>query len=348
MCAESLGDNLVTQGYALGLVYTTPAFAPHLSSILTFLSEKTRIPHWAGGVAHGVCSGEHEYHQGGALVAMVMDLPPESYVIAHEHDRPPPDETTFALLHALDASFPLSVATDQTYNSVPRFLIGGIMKAASFSPAFSAERATASPLSGVFCTQDHALISGITQGCRPLGQTMVVTKARNSVIMELDGRPALDMLKEQAGDLIARRLEQAAGYIHTAIPMADDDRVGFCVRPLTGIDRNRGWLASAIPFPVGSPLLFVRRDANSAQDDMRRMLHTLKQRAGSRKVRGGIYISCTGRGPRMFGPGSHEMRMIRHVFPDNPLIGFFADGQIFRDSLHAYAATLTLFLEENA
>ena len=39
------------------------------------MRRSTRIPHWVGGVGYGVFAGEHEYHQGGAIVAMALDLP---------------------------------------------------------------------------------------------------------------------------------------------------------------------------------------------------------------------------------------------------------------------------------
>ncbi len=352
MCAESLGSDLASAGYTLGLLYITPAFAADLSSILTFLSEKTRIPHWVGGVGYGVFAGEHEYHQGGAIVAMALDLPTTSFAVTDTELDLPFDDPAFALVHTLDAKTALDGTLRQATKDGLCFLVGGMLNpnAAPDKDHYSmvAEKTVNLPLSGVFYTRDYPLISGLTQGCMPLGQTTTVTEAKDSIVIRLDDRPALDVLKEQAGDLIARRLEQASGYIHVAQPMAGDDRAGYCVCPLTGIDRKRGWLATALPLSPGSPLLFVKRDPNSAQSDMRRMLLDLKKRAGSRRIRGGIYISCVGRGPRMFGPGSREMRMIRGEFPEIPLIGFAAGGQIFRDSMHAYAGTLTLFLEEEA
>ena len=61
-------------------------------------------------------------------------------------------------------------------------------------------------------------------------------------------------------------------------------------------------------------------------------------------VRGGIYISCLGRGRYLFGEDSEEMKMISAVFGDIPLVGFYASGEIAGHRLYGYTGVLTLFI----
>ncbi len=63
----------------LGILYATEAFAEDLPSVLTFLRETTRIPHWIGAAAPGICAGDSEYRDGGALAVMVGRLPAGSF-----------------------------------------------------------------------------------------------------------------------------------------------------------------------------------------------------------------------------------------------------------------------------
>ncbi|MDE0154323.1 MAG: FIST C-terminal domain-containing protein, partial [Gammaproteobacteria bacterium] len=53
--------------------------------------------------------------------------------------------------------------------------------------------------------------------------------------------------------------------------------------------------------------------------------------------------SCTGRGRYQFGPDSEELNMIRDELGDLPLVGFFANGEIFHNRLYGYTGVLTVF-----
>jgi small ligand-binding sensory domain FIST len=72
------------------------------------------------------------------------------------------------------------------------------------------------------------------------------------------------------------------------------------------------------------------------------MLQGIKGRL-SGPPRGGIYISCLGRGVILFGPDSAELRQIQAALGDVPVVGFYANGEISRDRLYGYTGVLTLF-----
>ena len=60
--------------------------------------------------------------------------------------------------------------------------------------------------------------------------------------------------------------------------------------------------------------------------------------------RGGLYYSCLGRGVALFGDDSAELKMIQETLGDFPLVGFFANGEIFNQRLYGYTGVLTLFV----
>jgi len=61
------------------------------------------------------------------------------------------------------------------------------------------------------------------------------------------------------------------------------------------------------------------------------------------RIRGALYVSCTGRGGPHFGGPSAELKAIQHALGDVPLVGFFAAGEIARHHLYGYTGVLTVF-----
>jgi hypothetical protein len=59
----------------------------------------------------------------------------------------------------------------------------------------------------------------LTQGCVPLTPPHVVTEGERNIIVSLDGRPALDVLREDIGAALGRDLHRAAQVIHAGLPV---------------------------------------------------------------------------------------------------------------------------------
>jgi small ligand-binding sensory domain FIST len=128
------------------------------------------------------------------------------------------------------------------------------------------------------------------------------------------------------------------------------------------MDPNKKSLAVAEDFKLGDRLSFCTRDENSARVDLTRMCAELRedldapapklnelQAAGfsgihsQRKPRGAVYIACNGRGAALFGLQGVEQQIVREQLGDIPLIGFSANGEIFRGALYGYTGVLALF-----
>ncbi|KAF0112887.1 MAG: hypothetical protein FD149_2317 [Rhodospirillaceae bacterium] len=170
----------------------------------------------------------------------------------------------------------------------------------------------------------------------------MVTGGDGSIVATLDGTPALEVLKQDIGEILARDLRRIAGYIHVGLSAGKEDD-GFMVHPLWGVDLHHGRVALGVPVASGEALVFVRRDPSAAQNDLRRTLRVLRQRTGG-LVRGALYFSCVGRVPSLFGGESAELAMIRTELGDIPLTGFYANGEIRHNRLYGYTGVLTLFL----
>ncbi len=85
------------------------------------------------------------------------------------------------------------------------FLVGGLTSGSDSFPQI-ADGVTEAPFSGVLFSGDIGVVSGLTQGCSPVGPMRRITKCRGNVAITIDDRPALDVLKEDIGEWLRWRL----------------------------------------------------------------------------------------------------------------------------------------------
>ena len=166
------------------------------------------------------------------------------------------------------------------------FLVGGLTAAAGDAPHRAGDATGC--LSGVALSPAAIEVAtALSQGCTPLGEARTVTRGQGNVLIELDGRPALDAFVEDIGEELASDLRRVGGLVFAAIPVEGSDTADYTVRNLVGIDPTSKVVAIAESVHEGGKVLFCRRDRESAVEDMRRMTADLKRRIGNRPIRGG-------------------------------------------------------------
>lgn len=351
-CFEQLGD--IPPEATLGFVYISDTLDQQLPAIITRLKEQTGIQHWVGSIGVGIIASHHEYYDQPALAILIADFNEDDFRLLPNftHSAELPEELKdwcsqhafhVALVHG-DPQNPntQTLLGQLAYNLPEAFLLGGLTSSrhTGYQVAGAIHHGG---LSGVVFSDQIAVSSNLTQGCIPIGSRHRITQSDRNIAYSLDDRPALDVLTAECGDLITRDWEHAASYIFIGLINSGADTDDYTVRQLIGIDENARIFAIADQLETGSDLLFCRRDGNSAQEDMQRMLLSMKTRL-KKPPRGGIYVSCLGRGREQFGEHSEEVRLIHSVLGDFPLVGFFASGEIHRNRLYGFTGVLTLFL----
>lgn len=346
----------VTAAYRLGFLYVSDHFADQLKDISVFLRQTTGVPHWVGTVGFGVCATGTEYFDEPAMAAMLAPISEDAFRVfsgvttdlaplMDKHgawiDRPIPP---VAIVHGDPRNEQLPDLIEQMSAATNGFLVGGLTASNNGFPQL-ADGIEDGGLSGVMLSLDDVPVqSGLTQGCSPIGPVHTVTASQQNVLIRIDDRPALDVFKEDIGEVLARDLRRVAGYIFAALPVSGSDTGDYMVRNLVGIDPDARALAIGELIAPGDRIMFCRRDHDSAVEDMRRMLGGLKRRIGKGPVRGGLYFSCCGRGPNQFGPDGAELQIVKEELGAFPLVGFFANGEISNNRLYGYTGVLTLFL----
>jgi small ligand-binding sensory domain FIST len=351
-CFDQLGD--IPPEATLGFVYVSDTLSQQFQTIISRLKDQTGIQHWVGGLGVGVIANSHEYYDQPALVIMIADFNEDDFRLLPNFtqgielsrdlkDWCAPHAFHVALVHADPQNPETQNLIGQLARELPEaFLLGGLTSSrhTAYQVAGGVHHGG---LSGVVFSDQITISSNLTQGCTPVGSRHRITQSDRNIAYSLDDRPALDVLNEECGDLIARDWERAANYIFIGLINSGADTNDYTVRQLIGIDENARIFAIADQLETGSDLLFCRRDGSSAQEDMQRMLLAMKSRL-QKTPRGGIYVSCLGRGREQFGDNSEEVRLIHSVLGDFPLVGFFASGEIHRRQLYGFTGVLTLFL----
>jgi small ligand-binding sensory domain FIST len=342
----------------LGVLYATEAAAPRLPEILPDLVARTGVSSWVGGVGLGVSSPAYEVFDEPAIVAMVAALPEDRFRIFAPTPDPGADlprrhgtwieaaQPGLALVHA-DPRCPdvLKAAVDAATAS-GAFLVGGLVSHRCESPLVAriagGDGLGRNGLAGVMLAPEIAVATSLTQGCTPIGPVRRIDEARDNVVMVIDGRPAFDIFREDIGPALAQDLRRAGGLIFAGLPVRGSDTGDYLVRNLLAVDPGRGWVVLGAEIGAGDPILFCRRDPESARRDMVRMVRQLAGRLAA-PPKAGIYVSCVARGASLFGEPGVETGVIREHLGDFPLIGFFANGEISRDRLYGHTGVLTLF-----
>jgi len=348
-CLAQLGQGPAT----LGFLYVTDLLADHLGDILALFRGTTGVPHWVGTVGLGICASGREYLDEPAIAAMVGDFEPDSFRvfsgIATVADLDNVALTcgsatpNFAIVHADPYNRHVADLVNKLAGKVESgFLVGGLTSSRRDNLQV-ADGVVEGGLSGVSFADSVTVATRLTQGCMPIGPKRVITTCQQNVIISLDGRPALDVFKEDIGEAGARDLNRLGGHIFAGLPIAGSDTGDYLVRNLVGIDPANKLVAIGEMVQPGSSVLFCRRDAKTANEDMTRMLESIRKGLYSRP-RGGIYYSCLGRGASLFGPNSEELRMVRDTLGEFPLVGFFCNGEISHNRLYGYTGVLTLFV----
>jgi small ligand-binding sensory domain FIST len=359
----------------LGFVYWTDHYAAHAPALYKELHMQWPGVSWVGSVGVGVAAQGVEYFDEPALVLMLAALPAGRFEVFSGARKQNRIESFTALVHAdpntPDLSELIQEMSDRTESG---YLFGGA--ASSRAACFHiADGAWQGGLSGVAFSREVALVSRVTQGCQPVGPTRAITACERNIVIELDGQPALPCLLRDLGlvsledplTALPRLRATLVGLTDasdTAISRGGQFGTDTRVRHLIGVDPGRQAVAIADQVQVGMRLAFCQRDMQAARRDLVRICSEIREELEvlhepaltatqavvpetTRRIRGAVYISCSGRGGPHFGGPSAELKIVQHALSaggeEVPLVGFFAAGEIARHHLYGYTGVLTVF-----
>jgi len=221
---------------------------------------------------------------------------------------------------------------------------------------------------GVSLFGDLRCDMAVSQGCRPVGDNRTVTRSKGNLILELDSRPALDVVKEIVSELPEEDRSLLSGGLFLGLVVNEHKaRLGrgdYLIRNVVGADEGSNAVAVGDIIPEGRTVRLHLRDSTTATEDLEFLLNA--QQLYDRPA-GALLITCTGRGERFFGKQNHDAVAVQRAFlpllsgaeaakagepiaPHErlvPLAGFFAAGEIGpigpHSFLHGFTSCLACF-----
>jgi small ligand-binding sensory domain FIST len=188
---------------------------------------------------------------------------------------------------------------------------------------------------------------GMTQGCQALGDPLTITAADGNLILEIEGRPAVEALDRTLSDPRHPGLRQMTAHLLAGIgERGSGGRSNYVVRPFAVADGNAAALAVAEPVRAGQTICFTLRDAIGARDDMKAMLDEQAEARGAATPKFGFYFNCAGRGSALYGQPGLDPELIRRRFGTLSLAGIESSFEIAptfgRPRIHMFTGVLLL------
>ena len=350
---HALGAN---QTPDLLLLFAGSDFTLRLGEILGPLRQRLRPRTLVGVTVQGVVAGTHEYEAPHAVSALAATLPgvnvqPFSW---DQMDWPElVDDDGTALRERLFDDDAHRLADDcravilfgdpftcPTVRLLPAFeqalpgvpVVGG-MASAGVRPGanrliLDGEVKDAGAV-GVAIAGPIDVRSTVSQGCRPIGKPVVITKSKRHIVQELAGQPALDVLREVALELDShdQRLALDTGLFVGRVVDEYKHRFGtgdFLIRGIAGVDPERGYLAVGDPqVRVGQTIQLHVRDAQAARDDLALLLDAERLHG---PPAGSLLLTCTGRGESFFHDTDVDASLVAQALDHTPIAGCFTHG----------------------
>src|SRR5207253_5901322 len=214
--AEGLRAQLPAPRVSLGLLFMNPKFFPHAAQVLELLRVHARIPLLAGCSATSLIAGEQEIEEQTGLVLGLYHLPEAVLQPFHftqeqlEEARTPeywqqqtgltPTQTNGWLVFAdpfhLDCESWLR-GWNEAYAPLP--VLGGLASgdySQQITQVYWNGEAFEDGGVAVSFGGEVRLLSVISQGCTPIGDTWTITRVEGNLIQQIGNRPAYEVLAE--------------------------------------------------------------------------------------------------------------------------------------------------------
>ncbi len=263
-----------------------------------------------------------------------------------------PDDSVLVMLGE-PFGFPIDVLLEQLNEDRPGVRLTGGMASGAQVPgdarlllddqAFS-DGAVAVRISGT------TLKTIVSQGCRPIGEPMVITKSERNVVEQLGGKLALDVIYEIFQTLPTREQKMFQSGLHLGRVIneyQDKFEFGdFLIRNVVGIDKELRSISIGDYVRPGQTVQFHIRDAESASAELSQMLANAANKGSYQSA---LLFTCNGRGMNLFPDPHHDADLVHSCGGDStiPMAGFFAAGEIGnvgdKNFLHGFTASVLFF-----
>jgi small ligand-binding sensory domain FIST len=364
--ATDLERQLGSGGVDLLAVLFSAAHVRGAGALAGGLRERLRPGCLLGASAQGVIGTGHEIEEGPAAVALAAQLPGVEFhpflLLDQSWKEAFEDAAGFAaaapgvagaevvLAFADPFSFDAERSLAAFARHAPGVRVAGGLASAGPRPGANALLLNdwISAEGGVALAMSGALRADVvvSQGCRPIGPPLTVTRAEGNVVFELDGRPALQRAEQVLRALPAEQRGPLRNGLYVGRPLraGASGQGDYLIRNLLGADRGQGALALGDHVAEREEIRLHVRDATTAREDLELLLapQEFDGRAGA-----AFLFSCNSRGRRFYDEADGDLRPLQAALGGGvPTLGMFCAGEIGpvggASRLHGHAASIVI------
>jgi small ligand-binding sensory domain FIST len=354
LAAEAaLGEAAPVQGPTGAMVFASGALGQRPAELLGALRERLGPIPMLLAVAPGVLTDRAEHEGKSAVAGLVfrggtastLGVQPDTHAdkkgedIARQIDEALDGAPGTAILFADPRNFSHRVL-DALSSRAPRVAVvgGGTLPGGAYFAA-----ADGSPKQGALAAM---VLRGLSRpamraasAVRPLAPLAAITEAKGSMVLAMDGKPALDALSRATQELRSRPLVLAL--------LSRGDGAELLVRGIRGVDPSRGGVVVTDEVATGMRMGFGVCDGAAACTDFENNARDLARQLSGAAPQFGLLMTCAGRGAALYGTPDVETRLLRGRFPKVPFSGMFSAFEIGpaggRPSLHMYTGVVAMF-----
>ena len=189
-----------------------------------------------------------------------------------------------------------------------------------------------------------APIVASSPACKLLMPLREISAVRGSMVLSIEGEPALEVLSTVAHALV----DQPLVFVALATEHGQDSvRPPLLLRAVQGVDPARHGLIVSEEVKKGMRMAFAVRDDSAARADLEMRIREVAREAAGAAPRFGICLNCAGRGVSLYKNPDTDLRMLKARFGEIPWVGMFSSFEIAphggEPALQLYSGVVGLF-----
>lgn len=212
------------------------------------------------------------------------------------------------------------------------------------------DRAISDGVAWVLLSGGARIAWAVNHNCVPMGLEYKVTRSERNVIYEVDGRPALEILRDYLTDEEIEDWARAVLIFPLGLKVSShmQDYDEYIIRGmLGGKDDATGSVTIPTEVSEGTSIWVTRRDYEKLASGVERAANEIKTRLGDNPARLVFQFDCAGRG-KIFLREPQKLKLLEklrgEIGPDIPWLGFYTFGEIAPVGGHNYFHNYTLVL----
>ena len=331
--------------HGAGLLIASEHHRPHAEQLRSTLTQKASLATLMGTITNAGVVHERAYFDQPFLALLRWE--PEEKHAPHplqisrlgDHNL---DETIQAALILSSTSTVRAVLESVTLHDI--FTMGAVTFASAPTLQFHRDGSIIAGATGLGWQNSESIATVLIPSAQDLCPPLEVTACHDDIVIELDGKPAVDVLCTLTGIKLEAAFDSLGTEYLVGIEHNAHDYTQRIYRHIIALDPRQKMFSVGHQLSKGARLTIGHRNPDGAMELIEEHCEQLKARLVDKKIDALIFQGCIARGPALFPTPHKEAELISKHFPEVPLIGVYGNGEFFGQELQSYAAVLTAIL----